>query len=360
MSAYFIGLFAGSLMMQRWIMSVGYIRTYTAFTAILCAASLLHPFGLNAPLWSMLRLVEGFCMAGLLLCVESWLNVRATRESRGQVLALYMVVFYGANGIGQLLLAMDQQGFGLFAISAMLISIAAVPVSLTRVEAPAPSSAPSFGVRKLFRISPTGTIGSLVSGVVVGAFYALAPFFAIAIGLTSSQTAIFMGAAVFGGLLMQWPIGHFSDRFDRRQVIVAVNLLVVAVSVLIGLLGPGEFILLLVLIALFGGLTFTLYPLSVANANDFVESSDVVSTGRGLLLAYSVGAFMGPLLSAAVMYAFSPSAMFFLEALVCLLLAGYVWWRIRRRDPVPEEQRQPYAVVSRMTPEAVEMDPRAT
>ncbi|MBI1180439.1 MAG: MFS transporter [Alphaproteobacteria bacterium] len=360
MSAYFIGLFAGSMVMQRWIVSVGYIRTYSAFTAILSAASLLHPFGLSPLLWAVLRLAEGFCMAGLLLCVESWLNVRSTRESRGQVLALYMIVFYAANGFGQLLLAMDQHGFGLFAIASVMISIAAVPVALTKVEAPVAVSTPNFSVARLYGISPTGIVGSLMSGLVVGAFYALAPFFAIAVGLSSSQTAAFMGAAVFGGLIMQWPIGRLSDRFDRRRVIVAVNLAVAVVAVCISLLHAGHFYVLLLLVALFGGLSFTLYPLSVANANDNVDSTEVVATGRGLLLAYSVGAFLGPLFSATVMYSFSASAMFVLEATVCTLVALYVWWRISQKAPVPEDQRAPYQVVPRMTPEAVEMDPRGT
>jgi MFS family permease len=359
MSAYFVGLFAGSMIMQRWIVSVGYIRTYAAFSAILSAALLLHPFSLDPFLWSALRLVEGFCMAGLLLCVESWLNVRSTRESRGQILALYMVVFYAANGLGQLFLALDDSGFGLFVIASMIVSVAAVPVALTRVEAPATAASVNFGIRKLYDVSPTGIVGSLMSGVVVGAFYALGPFFAIAVGFSPTQAAGFMSAAIFGGLVAQWPIGRLSDKFDRRRVIIFVNLATAAVAAPMALLGPSHFVLLLVLVGAFGGLAFTLYPLSVANANDNVDPADVVATGRGLLVAYSVGAFLGPLISAVAMYGVRPGALFLFMAGICVATSLYVWWRITRRAPVPEEQRVPYQMLPRMTPEAMEMDPRA-
>jgi MFS family permease len=360
MSAYFVGLFLGSMVMQRWIVSVGYIRTYAAFTAILSAASLLHPFDLDLVLWSVLRLAEGFCMAGLLLCVESWLNVRSTRESRGRVLALYMIVFYAANGLGQMLLALeDRSGFELFVIASIIISVAAVPVALTRVDEPVSATSPQFGVRRLLAISPTGVVGAFASGLVVGAFYALAPFHAIATGLDETRTAAFMSAAIFGGLLMQWPVGRLSDRFDRRRVILAVNLAVTAAAVGLGVLGPGQYAALLALVALFGGLSFTLYPLAVANANDHVDPADVVATGRGLLLAYSVGAFFGPLAAAGAMYAFGPAALFYLMAAIALATAAHVWWRMGRKAPVPEERRAPYQVVPRMTPGAVELDPRA-
>ena len=107
MAGYFIGQFVGSNVVQRWIETVGHIRTYTAFTAILSAATLAHPFALETGLWTFLRFLQGFCMAGLLLCVESWLNARSTRATRGTILALYMFVFYGAYGLGQSCLVID-------------------------------------------------------------------------------------------------------------------------------------------------------------------------------------------------------------------------------------------------------------
>ena len=50
----------------------------------------------------------------------------------------------------------------------------------------------------------------------------MGPVYGTEIGLAVDRTALFIAmAALFGGLVLQWPIGWLSDRFDRRKVIVA-------------------------------------------------------------------------------------------------------------------------------------------
>ena len=44
-----------------------------------------------------------------------------------------------------------------------------------------------------------------------------------------------------------------------------------------------------------GGLAFTLYPLCVAYTNDFLEPVDLIPASGGLVMAYGLGAAIGPL-----------------------------------------------------------------
>ena len=46
-------------------------------------------------MWGLIRLTTGFSYAGLYVVAESWLNDRATNETRGQLLSVYIVIQLG-------------------------------------------------------------------------------------------------------------------------------------------------------------------------------------------------------------------------------------------------------------------------
>ena len=356
MAGYFCGQFVGTQIVQRWIESVGHIRTYAAFTAILSAATLAHPFALETGFWTLLRFMEGFCMAGLLLCVESWINSRATRETRGTILALYTFVFYGAYGLGQLLLTLpDTSGFALYVVASILISIAAVPISLTRIVAPEISRPSELRFSKLYAVSPTGMIGSMVAGVIVGSSFGLTAYYATSIGLNALQTGTLMTATILGGVVLPFPIGQLSDKFDRRKVIAGACVVIAFAAAGIALVGASSFAALLALSVIFGGVSFTLYPLSVANANDYADPADSVATSRGLLAAYSAGAILGPLGGAFTIYLIAPRGLYFFASAVAVVMAVFVVTRMKARAAAPVAEHVPFQPLPRTTPEALEL-----
>jgi len=194
--------------------------------------------------------------------------------------------------------------------------------------------------------------------VLLGAFYAMGPVFAQNIGLDTGGVAHFMTAAIIGGLVLQFPVGRLSDRFDRRTVMVGVAAALAVVGCATAAapaFGPGA---LLFAVALFGGLCFALYPLSVAHANDHVEAADMVAASSGLLLAYGVGATIGPLAGSAAMSALGPAGLFVFMAALGAAATGFGLWRMRARPPLPPEAQAPFQVVPRTSPVSVELDPR--
>ncbi|MBB4265077.1 MFS transporter [Roseospira visakhapatnamensis] len=366
MSGYFLGLVLGSLFAITVIHQVGHIRAFAAFASVFSAASLAHAFFTDPLFWGVLRVIEGFCVAGLLMCTESWLNEKATRETRGTILSLYMIATYLSQGGAQFLLQLgDIAGYVLFALVSILLSMALVPVALTRVPGPAIPTPRRFGFVTLFRISPTGVMGCVASGLAMGALYGMGPLFARQQGLDLSGTAAFMSAVILGGLVLQWPLGWISDRFDRRPVIAIVCLAMAVVSaamvaVSLRALDPnslGSLSVLLALAVLFGALVATLYPLAIALANDWIEPQDVVPASGGLLLAYSLGAVAGPIVASAVMGWTGPSGLFMLTTGVGLTMAVFTLVRMRMRDSVPMAEQAPLQVVPRTTAVAYAMLP---
>ncbi|KAA5604872.1 MFS transporter [Roseospira marina] len=366
MSGYFLGLVLGSILAIHVIHRVGHIRAFAALASTFSAAALAHAFFSDPIFWGVLRVIAGFCCAGLLMCTESWLNEVSTRETRGTVLSMYMIATYLSQGIAQFLLGVGQTGgYVLYALVSILLSMALVPVALTKVKGPALPTPRRFGFRTLVSISPTGVIGCLSSGVALGAFYGVGPLFARQIGLDLSGTAAFMSAIILGGLILQWPLGWISDRFDRRPVIIVVALCLSAVCAGLAGLGLanldlnafGPTIALLTLAALFGALASTLYPLSAALANDWIDPEDMVPASGGLLLAYSIGAVIGPIVGSVIMDLMGPHGLFAMIVVVGIVLAAFTFVRMQMRESVPMEEQAPMQVMPRMTAMAYELIP---
>jgi MFS family permease len=340
MAAYFLGLLQGALRAGNVVAAVGHIRAFAAFASVMSVTALLHVILVDPILWCILRFASGFCMAGMILVTESWLNARSTKRTRGQVMALYMVTNYFAAGCGQFLLTVaDPARFQLFSVASIVFSLALVPVLLTRASAPTPPRRDPLNLRELWRTSPLGLLGAFCAGLVNASFYSLAPVFALGLGFSIGATSTFMASVIFGGLLLQYPVGHLSDRIDRRTVLTMVSLATAVAC--IGIVVVSRWYVNWIYLAgvVYGGLSFTVYSLCAAHANDFAPADKHVQTASGLLTAYGLGAFLGPIVAGGFMARVGPEGLFIMSALVSAFLGGFAIYRMRRRvAPRKEDQ----------------------
>ncbi len=349
-SAYFAGFLFGSLWAGAIVAQVGHIRAFAAFTAILTGSFLFLALFVSPWAWMAIRVLAGFAMAGIFIVTESWLNDRADTGNRGRILSFYMIVNQLASGLGQQLLqAGDPAGPDLFLIAGALLSVALVPVALSPSAGPPPPSRHALSLPALYRISPLGVVGCFAVGLSNAAFYSLAPLFGLSLGLSVTAIAQFMTVTIFAGMIMQWPIGRLSDRRDRRHVIVGVTFGVVAASAAIAVVGGWSLPLLLFLVAIYGGLSLTIYPLMVAHANDFTGAHQRVAASAGLLMAYGIGAVIGPIVAANLMGWLGGWALFAYVAVISGGLGAFTLFRITRRAPPPVESRDPFKPVAETT-----------
>lgn len=360
MSAYFIGLLAGSLSGDRIISRVGHIRAFAVFAAVGSISILLLAMTDDLPVWVVLRALGGYCMAGLFMTVESWLNHRAHNRVRGRTFALYAVVSGAAMASGPLLLNFgDPSGFELFSATAILFAAALVPVSLTRTGNPEISAGARLGLRRLFRVSPLGVIGCLTAGLVNSAFYGMGAVYGEAVGLSPAVVSLFLTVTLVGGLVAQFPVGALSDKFDRRRMMLGLTIVAAGAAVAMALFGSFAPLVLLALGFLMDAAAHPLYSLSVAQTNDYVERAEFVPASRGLLLAYAGGASLGPTLASLAMAAIGPGGLFAYIAAVLAVLAGFILYRMARRRAKPIEAQGPLVKMPQATPVSAEFDPRA-
>jgi len=356
MSSFYIGFLLGSMMTPKITTRVGHIRVFAALAALASAAILIHAVFVQVPVWIALRFVSGFCFAGLYIVAESWLNDRATNETRGKLLSLYMVVSYLGVGAGQLLLNLAEPGeYLLFILTSVLISIAVVPLLLSAGSPPAFRESVNINLRELFFLSPLGIVSMFAVGLVTATFFALGPVYGQRIGLDIENISYFMAAAVAGTVILQGPVGALSDRFDRRIVLTVVTLLAALAAVICVPLSQDSNLALLLSVGLFGGLAIPLYSICIAYTNDHLHPSQMIAASGALVLTSGLGAVLGPILIAIIMDRFGDQMFFWSMGGVHGLMGLYALYRMTRSAAVPlQKQGHNTATAARPTGSVIE------
>ena len=298
-SAYFLGFLVGARLSAAWIGRVGHVRAFGAFASMASVMVLTHVLAVSIPVWIGARFLSGICLSGLVVIIESWLNGSAPRHLRGRVLSTYMTVNLGGYAIGQFLLPVAPiESFELFAIVSVLLSLALLPVTLSRRSHPEVVTLTSMPMRALAQRAPVGVASSAMAGLTWGAIGGYSAVVAQQAGLRAFPLTLFVSAFLLGHLLSEGVIGAVSDRLDRRVVTMVVAALSTAITITAAMFS-GMPTLLIVLGVAIGGTTLPLYSLSIALAGDRLEPSEMVAASGTLVRINGLGAATGPLLAAA-------------------------------------------------------------
>lgn len=340
-TGYNIGFAIGCIYVTRIIRSIGHIRAFSALAAIASAGSICMVLFIDPTSWFLMRLIQGVCFAGLFAVVESWLNARVTNDTRARTLSVYRFVDLGAVTLAQYMIpAVGLDGFQLFAIISMALTLSLVPISFADRSSPEAPAHVQFDVRTLWRVSPLATIGCVVVGLTNSSFRSLGPIYADGIGMSVTSIATFMSVGIFAGVVLQYPLGHYSDKLDRRQIILVATLGSLAASLFIALFADSSPWLNYVGIFLFGAFAMPLYSLCSAHANDHAAPGQHALVSAGTLFFWSLGAVIGPLFASFMIDLFGPHALFYYTAAVLACFLIYTVQRMTVREGVPTTERR--------------------
>jgi MFS family permease len=354
MSAYFVGFLGASQLVPELIRRVGHVRVFAALASFISAVLIAYPLFTNPIFWSVGRLVIGFCYCGVYITAESWLNNAVDNEKRGQALSLYMIVQMVGIVSAQGLLALgNPNGYSLFIIISILVSISFAPILLSISPAPAFERTKLMTLSRLFTSSPLACVGMFLLGGVFSAQFGMSAVFGAQIGLSLSQISLFVASFYIGAMIFQYPIGWVSDKMDRRLLILLISAASATGSASAYFAG-GYFFALVFAAFLVGGLTNPLYSLLIAHANDFIEYEDMASAAAGLLFVNGVGAVSGPIIIGYAMNAFGPEIFFVIIAMLMATLAIYAGYRMTQRATVSDTSSYA-AVLPNSTGVAVEI-----
>ncbi|MGR3544658.1 MAG: MFS transporter, partial [Paracoccus sp. (in: a-proteobacteria)] len=346
MSGYFGGFLLGSLVVPGVIKNVGHVRVFAALGSLISAAVVLYSIQPDWIVWTLLRVMVGFCFCGVYITAESWLNASSTNENRGQALAAYMITQLLGIVIAQGLLNIgDPAGYLLFIIPSVLVSLAFTPILLTARPAPNFETIKRMSFARLYDASPLGCVGVFLMGGVFSALAGMSSVWGASIGLSVAQISLFVAAIYSGGLVLQYPLGWVSDRWDRRRLVLILSAVGALTTLVVVVVQPGT-LGLVVAGAIMGGVANPIYAVLLAYTNDYLDQSDMAAASAGLLFIYGVGSFGGPLITGWMMAQMGPSGFWAYMGVLMLALAIYAGWRMTRRRALTPDEQGNYAVIT--------------
>lgn len=331
MSGYFVGIFIGSFLAPYLVQRVGHIRVFSALASLASISILLHGVYITPLGWTLMRIVTGICFAGIYVVTESWLNDRASNETRGKVLSVYMVLTTAGMGSGQFLLNLaEPSSIDLFILTSVIISFGLIPMLLTAKPAPTFGYSQTMSLVDLYKASPLAVIGNGLTGMAHGTFFGMGAIYASIVLGDVKSISIFMACFLVGGLVTQWPIGYISDRVNRRLVMSVISIVAIA-ACMIAIVLPKESPAFFASILLLGGAAMPMYSICIAYANDRLEPGQIVGASGSLVMVSGIGLSTGPIIVAFFMDFYSVTFFFWGIASIFGLILLFTLIRIQSR-----------------------------
>ena len=327
-SGYYVGFLSGARFTPLLIRRVGHVRVFAALGSFMSAGLISFPLMTDPWAWTLIRVLLGFCMSGIYVAAESWLNDAATNDTRGKVLSAYMMAqTLGIIGAQGLLMLGDAGTSVLFIGASILVSVSFAPILLSAAVVPAVEVSKPMSLWALLKISPLGTVGIFLLGCVYATQSGMGAVFGSQVGLSANSIALFVAMLFAGALVMQYPIGWLSDRVSRSKLIFWASCLGGA-SCAFGWMSHGAFWPLMASAFFAGGVTTPLYALFLAYTNDSLSPSDMPAASGGLVFTFGLGAIAGPLLSGWCMQVLGPDAFWIVLGITFLGIASFAMFSL--------------------------------
>ena len=372
MSAYFVGYFIGANIVPNLVAKVGHIRVFAAFASTASLSILIHATFVNPFIWSIARFLTGISIVSIFIVVESWLNDRANNKTRGKLLSIYMFITFCSMALGTLLLNIaDPIKYEPFILISLLLSIALIPILLTKRKAPQFKKISPIKIKDLYKISPMGVFTSFCTGLIHSAIFSLTAVYAAKMHFNIFEISLLVFLIIISGALFQWPLGYLSDKTDRRTVII-FSCIAASVFGFLAIYSIGSVpevmylaidwqknkIMFFVFATLFAGFSLPIYAINIAHTNDYISKDKFVSAGSGLQLVMGLGAMGGPITCTIFMNYFGANGFFLYLITFHIIISLFGFYRINIRRSVEDNPDNTFTPLPRnITPAGIELDP---
>ncbi len=341
-AGYIMGSYSACFLISSFfaptvIRRVGHIRVFAASVSLASGGVLLHSILIDPYIWALIRGITGFCYGIIYIVLESWINNVSTNDIRGKLFGVYMTITFLFLGLGQFcLLFFDPNGNELFILSSISLSLAIIPLVLTKISVPEIIDFKPFSVIHLYKLSPVAVVVSFFSGVLISGSTSMGAVYGKLIGLSNSDIVPLVVLPTLFPIIASVPIGYFSDKFDRRYILIIITIGIILFSLLSMMYGHTSYLYVFFTLAM--GFCYPIYSLGASHANDLVTKDETVGANATIVLLYGVGSALAPTIVGLIMDIFGAKSYYVYFIIVALFLVVFIYLRIRSRD-VPDENK---------------------
>ena len=218
----------------------------------------------------------------------------------------------------------------------------------------------------LYQASPFGMVSSLFYGTIQSALFTLLAVYATSMNFSILEISIVTFLLAISGSVAQFPIGKFSDIYDRRKVIVystfgAAIFAIVAIIVSRQMYLPEGLATsktwFYIFFILFSFCSLPMFSLILAHTNDYISKDKFVAAGAGLQFAFGLGAMSGPFLCSIFMDLVGPNGFFIFLFFFHSVIGIFGIYRMKVRKTVDNPDSQFVAMPQTITPAGIELNP---
>ena len=371
MSGYFVGYFAGANSIPKLIGKVGHIRVFAAFASMASLSILIHAVFVNPVAWTFARIITGFSLVSIFIVMESWLNDRANNRTRGQLLSIYMIITLVGISTGTLLLNFSSpEKYEPFILVSLLLSSSLIPILLTKRKAPKFKKLGYIDIKGLYKTSPLASLSMFCTGLIHSALFSLGAVYAASMNFTLFEISFLLFLITISGGLFQWPIGYYSDKSDRRIIIIFCTFFA-ALFAFMSIVASGTSlenmylatniginkILFFIYVSIYAGMAIPLFTLNLAYVNDYISKEKFVAAGGGMQIIFGLGAMMGPFTCSLLMNKFGTNGFFVHLIFFHVIIGVFGLYRITKRTYKDNPESTFTPLPRNITPLGIQLDP---
>lgn len=300
-AAWGIGMLAFGTRIPQLAARFGAVPLIVVSVVVGSAVTAAYTLTSSPVAWFVLSLLHGLAGGVPWVVSEIWMNVVVEEERRGRVMGLYAMLVALGLALGPLvLLVTGVYGPTPFLTCAGLALLVAVPLLPYWKTAPVIEHAADSGFVVVVAAVPLAMFTGFCCGLGEQVAFSFLPVFAVGAGVPAETGALWLSAFVFGNVILQWPIGWMADHYDRRAVLAGCTF---ASAVLVGLLPmvPAQSPAVIGVVLLWGGISFAIYPVSLALLGQRFNGGDIARANTAFSLLYILGGLVGRPLTGAAM-----------------------------------------------------------
>ncbi|RJX37821.1 MFS transporter [Paenibacillus pinisoli] len=329
-AAMYIGIFCTMFFIEKPVLRFGYKKVIVAGITLVTLSTLLFPLTHSLAAWFVLRLIVGVGDSALHYASQLWIVSTAPADRRGRYISLYGMSYGLGFSIGPLGINLMPLGRAVpFLVSSVFFITVLLLVLRTANEWPERAARGAKTENRFlttYRVAWFVLIPGFLYGLMESSMNSNFPLYGMRIDISQHWISLLLLSFGIGSLILQLPLGIWSDRVGRKPILIACGMIGAVVFLAIPAAG-NEIALLFVLFALAGGVVGSFYSLGLAYAADLLPKSILPAANVIASIHFSIGSILGPTIGGfGIRYVSTHSIFLFLgTAFLAFALLGFLF-----------------------------------
>ncbi|MFE9277736.1 MFS transporter [Paenibacillus glucanolyticus] len=338
-AALYVGSFAMTLVAERVLGWVGFKKLIVSGLVLVMLSLVAFPLIPSVAVWFVLRVLVGIGDSALHYAAQLWVLMMSTAKNRGRSISFCGMSYGLGFSIGPLGIPLLKYGEAVpFLILAVLFLFILLVVlfklpNLKPEKSENGEQQPGGRYLKSYRLAWFALIPAFLYGYMEAGINSNFPVYGLRSGFTLGEISALLPFVGIGGLLLQLPLGIWSDKFGRKRVLTIAGIVGGCCFLLIPVAGT-NFWAILVLLTLAGGLVGSFFSLGLAYAADILPRVLLPAANVVASFHFNAGSIAGPNAGGAIMETGWNGGIFvLLGGLYILFACTGLWFKVKSVSP---------------------------